>query len=100
VAPAGGQCSAKELDMWILTEAPRGSNFYEALSTCDNKALISDSCETVIYARSQGMDGFRIVAQRGRESFFIGPAPVRGVESDVNAQMLDIAKQLNAVILT
>ena len=34
--------------MWILTEAPRGSNFYEAASTTGNKALISDTCDTVI----------------------------------------------------
>jgi hypothetical protein len=86
--------------MWILTEAPRGSNFYEAETTCGNKALISDSCDTVIFARSQGADGFRIVAQRGRETFFIGAAPVRGVTSDINAQMLDIANQLHAVVLT
>lgn len=85
--------------MWILTEAPRGSNFYEAQSTTGNKALISDTCETVIYARSQGADGYRIVAQRGRETFFVGPTPVRGVEVDVNAQMLEVARQLGAVIL-
>lgn len=85
--------------MWILTEAPKSSNFYEAQSLTGNKALISDTCETVIYARSQGPEGHRIVAQRGREMFYIGPAPVRGVEADVNAQMLDIAKQLNAVVL-
>jgi hypothetical protein len=86
--------------MWILTEAPRGSNFYEAQSQTGNKALISDTCETVIYARSQGADGHRIVAQRGRETFFIGPAPVRGVEADMTAQMMEIARQLNAVVLT
>ena len=86
--------------MWILTEAPRGSNFYEAESTCGNKALISDTCDTVLYARSQGADGFRIVAQRGRETFFVGSAPVRGTTSDINGQMLDIARQLNAVVLT
>jgi len=85
--------------MWILTEAPRGSNFYEAQSTTGNKALISDTCETVIYARSQGADGYRIVAQRGRETFFVGPTPVRGVEVDINAQMLEVARQLGAVIL-
>ena len=85
--------------MWILTEAPRGSNFYEAQSTTGNKALISDTCETVIYARSQGADGYRIVAQRGRETFFIGPAPVRGVEADMNAKMMEIARQLGAVVL-
>ena len=85
--------------MWILTEAPRGSNFYEAQSTTGNKALISDSCETVIYARSQGADGYRIVAQRGRETFFMGPTPVRGVEVDMNAQMMEIARQLGAVVL-
>ena len=27
--------------MWILTEAPRGSNFYEAQSQTGNKALIA-----------------------------------------------------------
>ena len=85
--------------MWILTEAPRGSNFYEAQSTTGNKALISDTCETVIYARSQGADGFRIVAQRGRETFLVGPTPVRGADVDVNAQMLEIARQLGAVVL-
>jgi hypothetical protein len=85
--------------MWILTEAPRGSNFYEAQSTTGNKALISDTCETVIYARSQGADGYRIVAQRGRETFFVGPTPVRGVEVDMNAQMLEVARQLGAVTL-
>ncbi|MES2993905.1 MAG: hypothetical protein V4844_20950 [Pseudomonadota bacterium] len=85
--------------MWILTEAPRGSNFYEAASTTGNKALISDTCDTVIYARSQGADGFRIVAQRGRETFFLGAAPVRGVEVDINAQMLEVARQLGAVVI-
>jgi len=85
--------------MWLLTEAPRGSNYYEAQSTTGNKALISDTCETVIYARSQGADGYRIVAQRGRETFFMGPTPVRGVEVDMNAQMMDIARQLGAVVL-
>jgi hypothetical protein len=85
--------------MWILSEAPKGSNFYEAQSQTGNKTLISDTCETVIYARSQGSDGHRIVAQRGRETFFIGPTPVRGVPVDLTAQMLDIAQQLNAVIL-
>ncbi|MES2100781.1 MAG: hypothetical protein V4569_13225 [Pseudomonadota bacterium] len=85
--------------MWLLTEAPRGSNYYEAQSTTGNKALISDTCETVIYARSQGADGYRIVAQRGRETFFMGPTPVRGVEVDMNAQMMEIARQLGAVVL-
>lgn len=85
--------------MWILTEAPRGSNFYEAQSQTGNKALISDTCETVIYARSQGADGHRIVAQRGRETFFLGPPPVRGVEADMMAQLTQIARQLNAVVL-
>lgn len=86
--------------MWILTEAPKGSSFYESQSTCGNKALISDTCDTVIFARSQGMEGYRIVAQRGRETFFVGPAPVHGVEADITAQMLDIATQLKAVVLT
>jgi hypothetical protein len=85
--------------MWILTEAPRGSNFYEAQSQTGNKALISDTCETVIYARSQGADGHRLVAQRGRETFFLGPAPVRGVEADMTAQIMEIARQLQAVVL-
>jgi tricorn protease-like protein len=86
--------------MWILTEAPKGSNFFEAQSLTGNKVLISDTCETVIYARSQGTDGQRIIAQRGREIFLIGPAPVRGVEADMTAQMLAIAKQMGAVVLT
>ncbi|MES3013468.1 MAG: hypothetical protein V4750_07025 [Pseudomonadota bacterium] len=85
--------------MWILTEAPRGSNYYEAQSLTGNKVLISDTCETVIYARSQGADGHRIVAQRGRETFFMGPAPVRGVEADMTGQMAEIARQLGAVVL-
>lgn len=85
--------------MWILTEAPRGSNFYEAQSTTGNKALISDTCETVIYARSQGADGYRIVAQRGRETFFMGPMPVRGVAVDMNAQMMELAQKLGAIVL-
>ncbi|MBC8057979.1 MAG: hypothetical protein H7Y61_15520 [Rhizobiales bacterium] len=85
--------------MWILTEAPRGSNFYEAQSQTGNKALISDTCETVIYARSQGADGHRIVAQRGRETFFMGPAPVQGVHADMSAQMMELARQLGAVVL-
>ena len=85
--------------MWILTEAPRGSNFYEAQSTTGNKALISDTCDTVIYARSQGADGYRIVAQRGRETFFMGPTPVRGVEVDMTAQLMALARQLGAVVL-
>ena len=85
--------------MWILTEAPKGSNYYEAQSQTGNKALISDTCDTVIYARSQGADGHRMVAQRGRDTFFIGPAPVRGVESDMKAQMRDLVRQLNAVVL-
>ena len=85
--------------MWILTEAPRGSNFYEAQSTTGNKALISDTCDTVIYARSQGADGYRIVAQRGRETFFMGPTPVRGVDVDMTAQMMALARQLGAIVL-
>ncbi len=85
--------------MWILTVAPRGSNYYEADSQTGNKALISDTCETVIFARSQGTDGHQLVAQRGRDTFLVGPAPVRGVTSDMNAQMADIAKRLGAIIL-
>ena len=86
--------------MWILTESPKGSAFYESQSVTGNKTLISDTCDTVIFARLQGSEGSRIVALRGRESFLIGPAPVRGVETDLNAQLLDIARQLNAIILT
>ena len=86
--------------MWMLMEAPKGSAFYESQSATGNKTLISDTCETVIYARMQGMEGQRLVATRGRETFLLGAAPVRGVESDINAQLLDIAKQLNAVIMT
>jgi hypothetical protein len=86
--------------MWILTEAPKGSTFYESQSLTGNKALISDTCDTVIFARMQGMDGHRIVALRGRETFLIGPALASGVDVDINAQLLDIARQLNAVILT
>jgi hypothetical protein len=83
----------------MLMEAPKGSAFYESQSLTGNKALISDTCDTVIYARMQGMDGHRIVALRGRESFLIGPALTRGAEADINAQLLDIARQLNAIIL-
>ncbi len=86
--------------MWILTEAPKGSTFYESQSLTGNKALISDTCDTVIFARMQGMEGHRIVALRGRETFLIGPALARGGDVDINAQLLDIARQLNAVILT
>ena len=86
--------------MWILTEAPKGSPFYESQSLTGNKALISDTCDTVIYARMQGAKGHRIIAQRGRESFLLGPAPVRGEETDINAKLLDIARQLNALTLT
>jgi hypothetical protein len=85
--------------MWILTEAPRGSNFYEAQSTTGNKVLISDTCETVIYSRSQGAEGHRIVAQRGRETFYLGAAPQHGVETDMTAKLMEIARQLNAVVL-
>ena len=86
--------------MWILTEAPKGSAFYDSQSLTGNKALISDTCDTVIYARMQGMEGHRIVAMRGRESFLIGAALARGSETDINAQLLDIARQLNAIVLT
>ena len=85
--------------MWILTEAPRGSNFFEPESQTGNRALISDTCDTVIFARSQGPDGHRIVAQRGRETFFLGAAPVRGVDGNLTAQMMELARQLNAVVL-
>jgi len=86
--------------MWILTEAPKGSNFYEPESQTGNRALISDTCDTVIFARSQGPAGHRIVAQRGRETFFLGSAPVQGVDGKLQAQMMDLARQLNAVVLT
>jgi hypothetical protein len=85
--------------MWIMTVAPKGSNYYEAESQTGNRALISDTCDMVIFARSQGPDGHRIVAQRGRETFFLGAAPVRGVDGNLNAHMLDLARQLNAVLL-
>jgi hypothetical protein len=85
--------------MWIMTVAPKGSNFYEPESQTGNRALISDTCDTVIFARSQGPDGHRIVAQRGRETFFLGAAPVRGVDGNLNASMLELARQLNAVVL-
>lgn len=86
--------------MWILTEAPKGSAFYDSQSLTGNKALISDTCDTVIYARMQGMEGHRIVAMRGRESFLIGAALPRGAEAGIDAQLLDIAKQLGAIVLT
>lgn len=85
--------------MWILAEAPRGSNYYETQSQTGNKVLISDSCDTVIFARMQGSDGHQVVAQRGKEIFLIGPAPERGVVGDMSAQMQSIAKQLSAVSL-
>lgn len=85
--------------MWILAEAPKGSNFFEAQSQAGNKVLLSDSCDTIIYARSQGSDGHRIVAQRGRDTFFLGP-PVRGAETDMTPQMLELARKLQAVIPT
>ena len=86
--------------MWILTEAPKGSAFYESQSLTGNKALISDTCETVIYARMQGMDGYRIIAMRGRDTFLIGAPLPRGAEAQIDAQLLDIARQLNAIVLT
>ena len=85
--------------MWILAEAPKGSNFFEAQSQAGNRVLISDSCDTVIYARSQGSDGHRIVAQRGRDTFFLGPS-VRGAETDMTPQILELARQLQAVMPT
>lgn len=81
------------------TEAPRGSSYYEARSTTGNKVPISDTCETVIHSRSQGADGWRIVAQRWRETVLIGTAPTRGVEVDMTAKMLDIARPLGAVAM-
>lgn len=63
--------------MWMLTEAPRGSSYYEARSTTGNKVPISDTCETVP----------------------IGTAPTRGIEVDMTAKMLDIARPLGAVVL-
>jgi len=86
--------------MWILTEAPKGSMAYDPQSTTGNLALISDTCDTVIFARSQGMDGHRIVAMRGRDTFLIGPAPQPGETIDLRAQMLDVARQLHAMIVT
>jgi len=86
--------------MWILTEAPKGSAFYDSQSLTGNKALISDTCDTVIYARMQGMDGHRIIAMRGRDTFLIGAPQPRGAEAEINAQLLDIARQLNAIVLT
>ena len=85
--------------MWILTEAPKGSNYYEAQSQTGNRVLISDTCEMVIYSRSQGADGYRLIAQRGRDSFFIGPAPVRGEQTDTNTTLIEVARQLGAVVL-
>ena len=85
--------------MWILTEAPKGSNYYEAQSQTGNRVLISDTCEMVIYSRSQGADGYRLIAQRGRDSFFIGPAPVRGEMTDTNTTLMEVARQLGAVVL-
>lgn len=41
-----------------------------------------------------------MVAQRGRETFFIAAALVRGIESDMNAKMLDMTRQLNAIVQT
>ena len=86
--------------MWILTEAPKGSAFYDSQSLTGNKALISDTCDTVIYARMQGMDGHRIIAMRGRDTFLIGAPLPRGSEAGIDAQLLDIARQLNAIVLT
>jgi len=86
--------------MWILTEAPKGSAFYDSQSLTGNKALISDTCDTVIYARMQGMEGHRIIAMRGRDTFLIGATLPRGAEAQIDAQLLDIARQLNAVVLT
>jgi len=85
--------------MWILTEAPKGSNYYEAESQTGNRALISDTCDMVIFARSQGQEGHRIVAQRGRETFYLGAAPVRGVDGNLNAHMMELARKLGAVVL-
>jgi hypothetical protein len=90
---------AKEPTMWILAEAPKGSNFYEAQSQAGNKVLISDSCETVIYARSQGSDGHRSWPSADARPSILGP-PVRGAETDMTAQMLDLARQLQAVMPT
>ena len=84
--------------MWLMTEAHKGSTYFEAQSQAGNRVLISDTCDTVIFARSQGSDGHRIVAQRGRETFYLGPA-VRGAETDMTPHMLDVARQLSAVVL-
>jgi len=86
--------------MWMLVEAPKSSNFFETDSPTGNRILVCDTSEIVIYARSLGPEGFRIIGQRGKETFMVGPAPVRGVAADVGAQLLDIAKQLSAIVMS
>lgn len=86
--------------MWMLVEAPRSSNFFENESPTGNRILINDSSDLVIYARSLGADGFRIIGQRGKETFMIGPMPTRGVTANVTGHLMDIAKQLDAIIMT
>jgi hypothetical protein len=85
--------------MWMLVEAPKSSNFFENDSPTGNRILLSDTSDLVIYARSLGPEGFRIIAQRGKETFLVGPAPIRGVVADVSAQLLDVAKQLGAIVM-
>jgi hypothetical protein len=85
--------------MWMLVEAPRSSNFFETESPTGNRVLINDSSDLVIYARSLGADGFRIIGQRGKETFMIGPMPTRGVTADVTGHLMAIAKQLGAIVM-
>jgi hypothetical protein len=85
--------------MWMLVEAPRSSNFFENESPTGNRILINDSSDLVIYARSLGADGFRIIGQRGKETFMIGAMPTRGVAANVTGHLMDIAKQLGAIIM-
>ena len=85
--------------MWMVVEAPRSSNFFETDSPTRNRVLINDSSDLVIYARSQGADGFRIIGQRGKETFMIGAAPVRGVAGDVTKDLLDLATKLGAIVM-
>ena len=39
------------------------------------------------------------MAQRGRETFYLGAAPVRGVDGNLNAHMMELARKLGAVVL-
>ena len=85
--------------MWMVVEAPRSSNFFENESPTGNRVLINDTSDLVIYARSQGADGFRLIGQRGKETFMVGPAPVRGVPGDMAGALMDLAKQLGAIVM-